>query len=89
MQPYFYIIRHKETGKYYAGSRTAKNFKPNELLKEGGYHTSSTIVKEIISTTGLNSFEVVRIKTFDTPSEAYDYETRFLKKINAANNKNF
>jgi len=89
MQPYFYVIKHKETGKYYAGSRTAKNSNPSELLKEDGYHTSSIIVKKIITITGLKSFEVVRIKTFNTPNEAYDYETRFLKKVNAANNINF
>jgi len=89
MQPYFYIIKHKETGKYYAGSRTAKNSNPNELLKEDGYHTSSTIVNTIIKTMGLHSFEVVKIKIFNTPNEAYDYETRFLKKVNASSNKNF
>ena len=89
MIPYFYIIKHKVSGKYYAGSRTSKKSNPSELLEKEGYVTSSGIVKHIIETEGIDSFEIIRTKTFSNPEEAYDYETRFLRKVNAAKNKSF
>ena len=89
MKPYFYIIKHKRTGKYYAGSRYSKKSDPNELLKENGYITSSNLVKTIIEYEGLESFTIAKLKIFDNPQKAYDYETRFLKKVNAAKNNRF
>jgi hypothetical protein len=91
-EPYFYIIRHKPTGKLYAGSRT-KNSKwgvanPRELLVDGGYMTSSKSVKCLIEEDN-SSFEIDRIKVFKTGEEAYQYETRFLHKVDAEHNGSF
>lgn len=86
---YFYVIQHIESGKLYAGSRTAKKCFPGELMKKNGYKTSSKIVREIIHKEGLESFFVRFIKIFKNKIDAINYETRFLSKIDAANNKKF
>ena len=82
-KPYFYIIEHIKSGKYYAGVRFAKNCNKEELLQENGYYTSSKYVKELIESDGLESFKIRKIKEFDTAKEAMEYETRFLKKVKA------
>jgi hypothetical protein len=74
-RPYFYIIKHKETGKQYAGSRWAKGCHPNELMKPDGYCTSSPIIKEIIEKESLDNFEVFCITEMQDPLA---YETVFL-----------
>ena len=88
-KPYFYIIEHIKSGKYYAGVRFAKNCNKEELLQENGYYTSSKYVKELIESDGLESFKIRKIKEFDTAKEAMEYETRFLKKVKARNNYMF
>jgi hypothetical protein len=86
--PYFYIIRHITTGAYYAGYKCRK---PNSLmfLKPGGYQTSSRTVKDIIAREGLDSFRIIRIHHFETKEEAFEYETRFLKKVGVPYNQRF
>lgn len=37
----------------------------------------------------MSSFVINRIRSFDDKKSAYDYETRFLKKVDAANNECF
>jgi hypothetical protein len=88
-QPYFYIIQDKISRKYYAGSRYGKNAHPSELLQENGYTTSSTVINEMIEKNGLSSFQIVRLRLFTSGIEAHNYETRFLQKVNAANNQSF
>ncbi len=88
-RPYFYIIQHTNSGKYYAGVKYAKNANPNNILRPGGYQTSSSIVKQIILEEGLDSFIIRKIKIFETGEDALDYETRFLRKVNAAFNNKF
>ena len=73
--PYFYIIKHKPSGKKYAGSRWQKNCHPSELLQKNGYTTSSEYVNLLIQNDGIESFEIVDI--IETES-AYEYETKFL-----------
>ena len=86
INPYFYILRHKQSGIMYAGSRyTTKGCHPNELLKEDGYITSSSIVRTIISENGLNSFEISKIITQEEIkqigfSNVREYESHFLKE---------
>lgn len=82
---YFYIIEHISSGRLYAGSRTAKNCSPCELLKSDGYKTSSNIVKKILKEEGIGSFKVRFIKEFEDSIETLEWETRFLKKVDAAN----
>ena len=78
--PYFYIIEHKETGKYYAGSRTAQGCDPTDLLSE--YSTSSNTIKSL----GIENFTIRKIVT---RPDAYDYETRFLQRVDARSNERF
>lgn len=88
-RPYFYIIQHINSGKYYAGVKYSKNAIPDQLLKSNGYQTSSNVVKKIIIEEGLDSFVIRKIKVFETGEEALDYESRFLRRVNAAFNDNF
>lgn len=80
--PYFYIIQEKSTGRKYAGCRWAPRCDPTELLTENGYNTSSKIVNSIIKENGINSFQIVEIKTEDEIGDVYEYETKFLKENN-------
>jgi hypothetical protein len=87
--PYFYIIRHKPTQKYYAGCKINSSADSSNLMTESGYKTTSKIIKDLIKKDGLNSFEVLKIKHFKTPEETLSYESRFLIKVNAAENPMF
>lgn len=87
--PYFYIVRHKIAKKYYAGCKINSKSDSSNLMTENGYKTTSKIIKDIIKIEGLKVFEIVRIKHFETPEQALTYETRFLTKINAADNPKF
>lgn len=87
--PYFYIIEDLVDKKYYAGSKYGIDANPDQLLKDKGYLTSSSVVQNEISKKGLNNFSIRRIKVFETGDEAYSYETRFLRKIDARNNSSF
>ena len=84
--PYFYIIKHKISGKQYAGSRWMSGCHPSELLQVDGYHTSSNTVHSLIDSGGLESFEIVEILILDDP---YTYETHFLKENNCAESDNW
>lgn len=87
--PYFYIIQDIRNGIYYAGSKWGKNSNPYNFMTEEGYKTSSVIIKELIKRHGLSNFIVRKIKTFKTGKKAYDYETKFLQKVNAKTNPKF
>lgn len=87
--PYFYIIQHLASGKYYAGVRYAQGCNPDELLKEDGYKTSSRTIHDIILDEGLSSFIIKKIKIFETGKEALKYETRFLRRVKARTNQKF
>ena len=77
---YFYIIKHKECGKQYAGVRYAKGCNPSELLIK--YCTSSRCVKKLLQEDPY-CFIIVETKTFDTKEEAISYELEYIKKHNA------
>ena len=78
--PYFYILQEKSTGKYYAGSRTAKGCHPSDLLST--YHTSSTTVTKI----GTDNFIIRKLVS---RADAYEYESLFLQRVDARNNDRF
>lgn len=73
MKPYYYVIRHKPSGKLYAGSQYGKNSDPNNLWET--YFTSSKLVKELIEKDGINSFEIEYI---DCRPDAREYEQEYL-----------
>lgn len=58
-------------------------------MTKNGYQTSSKIVKEIIKDEGLESFEVIRIRHFETKCKTCAYEARFLCKVKARHNSVF
>jgi hypothetical protein len=75
MQPYFYKIQHKLSGKIYVGSQYGKFSDSTNFWKT--YYTSSKYVKELIKTDGINSFDVIKIQI---RLDAREYERRYLKK---------
>jgi hypothetical protein len=85
-KPYFYIIKHILSKKYYAGCKINSKADSSDLMTEKGYQTTSKIIKNLILNDGLDSFKILRIKHFETSEEAINYETRFLVKVDAANN---
>lgn len=87
--PYFYIIQHISSGKYYAGSKFSKNTNPDNFMQFRGYITSSNKIKNIIKSEGLDSFVIRKIKPFKLGADAYNYESKFLKKVDAKNNIKF
>ena len=87
--PYFYIIKHQLSGKYYAGCKINSSADSSNLLTLNGYKTTSKVVKKIIKEDGLQSFKILKIKHFTKPEDALKYETRFLKKVKAATNSKF
>lgn len=86
VNPYFYVLRHKQSGICYAGSRyTTKGCHSAELLQNGGYLTSSSVVQTIISENGTDSFEIINIVEQDKIKEmgfnnVREYESHFLKE---------
>jgi hypothetical protein len=87
--PYFYIIQDVRNGMYYAGSKYGKDANPDNFMVEGGYETSSETIKEIIREHGFDNFIIHKIRTFETGTEAYWYEKRFLQKVDARNHPKF
>jgi NUMOD3 motif-containing protein len=87
--PYFYIIKHNPSDRYYAGCKISKHADSLNLMTENGYQTTSKVIKSLIKEDGLKSFSILKIKHFNSASEVLDFETRFLKKVNAANNERF
>lgn len=78
--PYFYIIEHILSGKRYAGSRWQNKCNPDELLRVGGYSTSSNKVHKL----GIENFKILKIVTEFGGLTAYNYETSFLVDNNCA-----
>ena len=87
--PYFYVIQEVSTGMYYAGAKWGVDANPDNFMIEGGYTTSSKVVNKIVEENGFDFFVIRKLRTFFTAKQAYDYETRFLQKINARKNHRF
>ena len=87
--PYFYVIQDVRNGMYYAGSKYGKDANPDNFMIKGGYTTSSNLIKNIIEEQGFNSFIIRKLKKFKTANETVDYETKFLRKIDAAAHPSF
>ena len=73
MNPYFYKIQHKPTGKIYIGSQYGKNSDPKNLLND--YFTSSKSVKRLMEQDGMESFVILLI---DERLDAREYEQKYL-----------
>lgn len=86
--PYTYLITEKSTGKRYYGSRYIKGCNPCELGIT--YFSSSEILRPLAKANpSLFKFEIR--KTFDNsnPKAAREWEAKFLKRIDAANKKDW
>lgn len=88
---YFYLIRHKCSGKFYAGSKYARlqfihpdQFWNGEWSGPGlAYYTSSKEIEKIRLTEGDEAFEVCFI-SHRPNNDAREFEAAFLKAIDAA-----
>lgn len=87
--PFFYIIKHIKSQKFYAGCKINNMADSSTFMTERGYKTSSSVVRELIAKEGLESFVVVKVKHFNTPAEALYYESKFLLKVRASKNASF
>lgn len=87
--PYFYIIQDVRNGMYYAGAKWAADAHPINFMVEGGYTTSSETINHLIHQHGFANFIVRKIKVFKTANKAQEYETRFLRKIDAKRHPRF
>ena len=77
--PYFYIIKHKPSGKQYAGCKYAADANPENFMTQRGYKTSSAHIKKLIKEDGLDSFEIIKILTeVECGKNVFDYESDFL-----------
>lgn len=82
--PYVYSVTHIPSGNFYIGSKYGElcgNTNPSLFWVEGGYFTSSTIIKELLKADGMSAFSVKVRKTFDNALSAQAYEKRFIEKV--------
>lgn len=83
---YVYLIRHIPSGKFYAGSSYSKSCHPAKFWTE--YFTSSVAVKSLITSDGVDSFEVLEV--IPRPlNDARVYEATFLQSVDAARSSNW
>lgn len=80
--PFTYIISHLSQDVHYYGVRFCRKCNPNELGVT--YFSSSKAVKRRISQYGIADFKFEVRQTFDSVEKALEWETRFLKKVKAA-----
>lgn len=85
--PYTYILFFPTTNQYYYGVRWAKGCSPSDLFVS--YFTSSSTIRKLIKEHGKEAFTFRVSRIFQTPKEAIDHETRFLKRVSAASNAKF
>ena len=86
-QPYTYLIKFRPTNQIYYGVRYAKNCNPSDLFVT--YFTSSNEICNLLQTHGIENFEWYIRKTFNTANEAREWESKVLKRINAAQHPSF
>ena len=89
MKPYTYLIKFKPTGQCYYGSRF-KNVRlglnpEDDLMLH--YTTSSNTINDLVNEHGLDAFEWEVRRTFDTPEQASDWETRVVKRCKVLESK--
>ena len=93
--PFFYIIQHKTSKLYYAGSKYARaqSLKRETnlatFMTNDGYITSSKSIQQIIKHEGCDSFMIKKIVLFNSIEQTRAYEAKFLQRVNAAANKSW
>jgi hypothetical protein len=86
-QPYTYLIKFLPTNQIYYGVRYAKNCHPSDLFVT--YFTSSNEICNLLQTYGVENFKCYIRKTFKTSEQARLWESKVLKRINAAQHPKF
>lgn len=87
--PYFYTIKHIPSELMYAGCKFGKDAYPEKFMTEDGYQTSSSDVKDLIASDGLDSFEIIELLLEDQIGDVYQFETTFLRSNKIASDKNW
>lgn len=82
---YVYQLTFKPTGQFYIGYRGSKTAVTDDLLVT--YFTSSKVVKRLIQSHGIDSFDKMILAEFASGIEAYNYEQALLKKNNVEGNE--
>lgn len=85
--PYAYHLYHLPTNQHYYGVEYGLKANPNNLWVT--YFSSSKRIKNLIHKYGKESFKFKVRKIFKTTDEAIKWETKFLHKIDAKNNKHW
>jgi hypothetical protein len=75
MNPYFYKIKHKTSGKIYVGCQYHSLANKNDFWKT--YFTSSKTIHKLINSEGANAFDIILILE---RVDAQQYEHRYLSK---------
>lgn len=88
-KPYFYIIKHIPSQRYYAGCKYNKDADSSNFMTINGYQTTSRVVHALIRQGSTEDFVTLKLRYFNTAEEVLRYETRFLVKVNAASNPSF
>ena len=87
MKPYVYYIEHLSTGTKYIGCKYAASADPATFWQT--YFTSSKKVADLRKYFGNDDFKISIRKIFTTKEECLAYETKLLRKIDAANHPDF
>jgi hypothetical protein len=86
-QPYTYLIKFKQTGQLYYGSKTAIGCHPDQFWVK--YFTSSKVVEKLIREFGVDSFEVLYVKLHETKEDAMKWERLYLVSVDAGYNPEY
>lgn len=84
MKYYTYLVKFKPTNQFYYGVRYGTRCDPSDLFVT--YFTSSKIIKILLETYGIDSFEYEVRKTFDDPKKAYNWEQKVLRRMKVIHN---
>lgn len=91
--PYWYIIQHTPSGKFYTGSKYGKDADPKTFMVAGGYQTSSKRVggvHDLIRCDGLLSFKIIMLLTeAECGMHVLEYETNFIRDNNIVEDDNW
>lgn len=86
MCAYTYKLKWSKLGVYYYGVRYSKNLRVGDIWIS--YFTSSVLVEEFVKTHG--DPDIIKVKrVFGDSESALDWETKVLRRVNAAKNSKF
>lgn len=87
--PFFYIVCHKPSNKFFVGTRTSKTICPKSFCELSVNFTSDKIVQKMIKNDGIDSFKILAIRVFETKEETLKFYNNFLSKHNCKSSDKF